>query len=734
MFHRAFGCVLLVLATGCAAGSDASTWSTGDAGGDASPPPGRDGASAGSDSSAGRDAGGGSDGSSVDDGPTQVGQLDGDVESGLPVLPPLTNVVASERDDSVGIDFDPVEGAVDYRVYPLPNASDVTINSDGSIQVKNAVYRCAGMRQTFDLENGSNASDPGLTAFNAPYNTKAQGAANPTLGYVYVTPGAGRVPVHAIAGPAMQVELGWRESRSKTYTTDPAQASMLLAQNGRDDGIVFYVPSAPSSGTQTVYSSQAMSTQYYFAAADMAQHANDTVKPAPAFEVLTAATPDTQPLMAVLYSPLTDPAHVELAVGKERYKRALNQGGGPLWHLEWAGLTQPTVLVVEALASGCPYQGFLSATHLDAPPHQTFDTLGDLRASSPTGEVFVNGEYDNATASPIPIARSFVQVSPQPHNPSDWDFYQGFGVGTDLGTMTTISPFGWQGGRVQTNDLDVSAFSLDAPNNVPVFTFGSFQGQLWEAFDDTGQGVTGRVRITAKPMASVASGSFLHVTMSVNIVSTDRRYPQIIVSDQPAPVDCFSQNCPGFGSSGGFANGLGNPNSNTLLVQVIQGPSMRLETQAIHGLVKNEAWNVNNQAPEHRFLDNNANGSLSAAAFAALNAAADPVFEHAGMDRMTKFDAYISSDRLYVLLDDAPAGCTQYPSGFTLAGPVSVTFGDVLYHEEVTDEMVCKQARPYDFMHVHQCTETSRHYDDLAFKSGVPAPKWDESRLPCVAY
>jgi hypothetical protein len=670
------------------------------------------------------------------DGPTHVGQLDGGVESGLPDLPPLTNVVATERDDSVGIDFDPFDGAVDYRVYPLPDPSDVRVNPDGSLRVRNALYRCAGMRQTFDLPNSSNASDPSLTAFNAPYNTKSQAAINPTLGYVYVAPGEGRTPVYALAGPAMQVELGWRESRSKIYTTDSNQAQMLVAQNWRNDGIVFYVPSAASSATQTVYSSRTTTptTQYYFAAADVALHANDATKPAPAFEVLTAATAETQPLMAVLYLPVTDPAHVELAVGNERYRRALNQGNGPLWHLEWAGLTQPTVLVVEALASGCPYQGFLSASHLDAPPHQTFYTLDELQTMSPTGEVFVNGQYDNATTSPVPMARSFVQVSPQPHNPSDWDWYQGFGVGTDLGPITTITPFGWSGGRVQTADLDISAFSLDAPNNVPVFTFGSFQGQLWEAFDDTGQGVTGRVRFTARPTASVASGSFLHVTMSVNIVSTDRRYPQIIVSDQPAPVDCFSADCPGFGADGGFANGLGNPNSNTLLVQVIQGPSTRFEAQAIHGLVKGQAWNVNNQAPEHRFVDNTPNGGLSAAAFAALSASSDPVLEHAGMDRMTKFDAFISADRLYVFFDDEPAGCTQYPSGFTLAGPVSVTFGDVLYHEQVTDEMVCLQARPYEFLHVHQCTETSRHFDDLAFKSGVPAPAWDETRLPCAAY
>ncbi|MGH7268802.1 MAG: hypothetical protein ACREJ3_00085, partial [Polyangiaceae bacterium] len=60
-----------------------------------------------------------------------VGQLPNGVTTTLPPLPALTNVTATERDDSVGIDFDPVDGAIDYRVYPLPNDKDVTTNSDG---------------------------------------------------------------------------------------------------------------------------------------------------------------------------------------------------------------------------------------------------------------------------------------------------------------------------------------------------------------------------------------------------------------------------------------------------------------------------------------------------------------------------------------------------------------------------------------------------------------------------
>ena len=728
-----------------------------------------------SNASLGSDADGGG-GQEASIGPGQVtdaGTMAADVttgqimvgDSGLPDLPELTNVVATMREDSVGIDFDPFPGAVDYRVYPLPSAGDITNNADGSLTIKNAIYRCSGLRQGWDLENNLNQDAGigdgglgGLMVFNPPWNWQSAVADNPILGYVYPTSGPGLVPVYAVAGYPMQDELGWREARLKIYTTDANQRQTLLDQGWRDDGIVFYVPSTASSTTQTVYGSQ-LSTgwnciqcdstqhrQYYFLAADMASHQMDTTPPAPAFQVLSAPATGALPLYAVLYT--TDQVHTELAAGTDRYQRALNQGNGPLWHLEWAGLTQPTTLVVEALSSGCPYQGFLSATHLDAPPHQTFYTLDELQAASPTGEVFINGEFDNVPAAPVPVARSFVQVTPQPHVPAEWDWYQGFNVGTDLGPVTqgnfmgsqTMFSCSWEGCMQSDSLFQVDAYELDEPNSIAVLTWGQFQGQLWEAFDDTGQDVTGRVRISANQMATIASDTYLHVTMSVNMVSSDRRYPQLIVSDQGLPVDCTQTFC-------GGGNGIGNANSNTVIIQAISGPPMRIETESFHGLVNGAPWNVNNQAPEHQFLNSMPNGALSDTQFAALNPAGDPPFEHAGMDRMTKFDLFVSTQRLYLFMDGAPAGCTQYPSGWNMApGNVSVTFGDVLYHELAPDA-VCSSARLFQFGNGHQCTETSRHFDDLGFKAGVPAPAaapaavvsgaaftWDETKLPCGAY
>ena len=208
------------------------------------------------------------------------------------------------------------------------------------------------------------------------------------------------------------------------------------------------------------------------------------------------------------------------------------------------------------------------------------------------------------------------------------------------------------------------------------------------------------------------------MTWTVNTVSTDRRYPQLIVTDQKSPIE----------------DGFSNPDSNFLLIQPILGPSMRFEVEAFHGLFDGHPWAVNNQAPDHALVDYD-NYATDYPSSDAGEPPAEPPFEHAGMDRMTKYDVYISSTVLYAFMDGTPAGCMQYPSnGYALQGAVTVSFGDVLYHEGAPDEEVCSQPKPYDFMHEHQCTETARHWDDLAFKSGVPAPTWNSTLFPCIPY
>ncbi len=104
----------------------------------------------------------------------------------------------------------------------------------------------------------------------------------------------------------------------------------------------------------------------------------------------------------------------------------------------------------------------------------------------------------------------------------------------------------------------------------------------------------------------------------------------------------------------------------------------------------------------------------------------DEVGEHVGMDRGTRFDVYASTKRVYMFLDEKAYGCADLPTAGVPTGPVTVTFGDVLYHSDA-DEV-------FAFTKAHMQYETRRHYDNLGFKSAVSAPSWDEARLPCVSH
>jgi len=78
-----------------------------------------------------------------------------------------------------------------------------------------------------------------------------------------------------------------------------------------------------------------------------------------------------------------------------------------------------------------------------------------------------------------------------------------------------------------------------------------------------------------------------------------------------------------------------------------------------------------------------------------------------------------------MFLDGQPYGCANLPTSSVPAGPVTVTFGDVLYHSGVD--------HTYAFTSKALQVSTRRHFDNLGFKSGMAAPPWDEKRMPCVS-
>ncbi len=707
--HRHLVLVLAIAGACKEGGGDAQDDGTGDVGSADDDAPGSSG---GAD-----DAPGTSDG--ADDGADSTGEPP--VDTDLPPLPELTNVRLRMVGDAANVEFDPVDAATDYRIFPLPANEDIDVREDGTIVITDAIYRCAGHREGLYMledivspeEGWNDNAAGGVTILHHDVAGFVRADDDAQLGFVYTTEGADRMPVYVVGDPDPAGEGGpscgralFKASRPKVYTTDAAERDALVADGWRDDGIAFYVPTTAGEGTRPVYEG-AFGDNVTLRWIDGPEA--DVRGPATTvFDVLTEAAEGTMPLMRVHVAPYCSRAHDELVAGMARFAKVRSEGDQPLTAVRWSGLTDETVLVVEALDGGCPYQGVLSPEHKDAftevfgeyvLDYEAYVTLDDMRAASTTGEVFVNGQYDDA---PIPkaIARSFVHATP---DLPQMDFYATFPAGEAF-RSTFGEPTGNEYGlHFATADWHVSSYTNSN------FFFGELLGELWLAYNDIAADVNGKVRVTPMQRAEIGADAFLHVQTEIDVVSTDRRYPQIIISDQDAPVQ----------------DNL--PNGTTLIVQPKDLTPSFLQVQ----VCDHRTWDVNDQCPRLPTF---------------VEGVAPPVplpGERSGTDNSVAIDVYLSSSRLYLFLDGLPYSCTDLPAtsfedGAVYAPPtgsVTVTWGDVLYHSGVDFGAGggAITGNSYLFHRTHMQKTTRRHFDNLGFSSGVPAPEWDEELYPCAS-
>jgi hypothetical protein len=714
---RAWSSVLALLWLGCASQPNGETApsSTG-AGGDAIATTGTSGSNT---QVAGTGGGNASADAAVPVGGGPVEVVPG-VATVLPALGTgLTNIVGTVMDDSVAITFDPVDGALDYRVYPLPADADIDTKSDPPV-IHNATYRCAGT-----MEKSSVSSDDGKT--HPPANNIVQTLVTSavlgytrsmdeaTLGYVYPEPGDGLVPVWALGNPAHEADAvcvwaGYESSRVKKYTSSKTDHDMLVAQGWRDDGIKFYVPAQAGATTQPVYTAATKPDGagfygvFYFSSSKESTARASSNPTAADFVVLKSQAPKTQPLMRFWYqSACQRVSHDELVVGKTRFDNGYHQGNYPATALTWSGITQPTVLVVEALSAGCPYQGMLAASHIDAAtsnkgatPHEAYVTMAEMRAASPNGEVFINGQYDTM-ARPKAIARSFVKVAPQA--PPKMDFFDGFH--DDPGFVAAKSTLGINCAQMlhfTSPKYELSVYCMQDTSNL--FSSGAFLGQFLVTYSDHEQDTNGKVRIQPKQAAQLNDATFIHATMSIDSVTTHRRYPQMLVSDQTYPVQENMQK------------------GNTVVVETISSWPPELQIQ----VCDHAMWDVNAQCPHYNLFRQDA-----------ADTPVPPVpylGEHTTTDRTNLYDFYVSTSRAYIFFDGQPYGCADLPAGEFKPGQATVTFGDVLYHSGA-DVIGSDIGWMYEFHVRHLGTETRHHYDNIGFSSGVAAPAWNEKILPC---
>jgi len=657
----------------------------------------------------------------------------------LPELPALENLEVMMNVDTARIEFEPVSGARDYRVYPLPADDDILVGENGEVVVQNAIYRCAGDRpMTKRIDDPAGFYDASLTADVFGY-TRSEGEA--ILGYAYLVPGPDREPVYRLANPIGKGGHAWdyttvpsSEYNSADYVVGEEARDARLAEGYRDDGIAFY---APTAGTVPVYRREypadvdgpnPNSVIYYTDGPEYDSHEpgedeepEAVVDFSERFRLLETAENGAVPLYRVFY--LADNAFDVLAAGDSRYERALEQGNLPLWSVTWPGLEGPTTLVVEALDQGCPFpNGYIS--YMDAPCNPETDgcypsiTLDEARLES--GEVFINGTHDPANR-PKPVARAFVEVTPE--DPPEMDFFEGFDPGSEWADYDQYDTFN-NGIFLRRNDDWVIEYSGCHEGN----TVGPVLGQL--VFGGGDYGSSCNMSIVPRGISpEIQSDTYLHMRMTTEIPSTHRRYPQVMLTTaELANVGDLNEN------DVPVRHRLGplpfeetyvphSGSEKTIIVQPF-GSNHELQIQFCDG----RGWGVSAQCPRA-----NVYGYLSGSYEEESTEPWRPVpvlGEMAGHDRPVRFDVYVSTSRVYVTLDGKPAGCAVLPEGQGIEGPVTPIFGAVIYHGGI-DEAVTEESSPHQYLRSYSLVHYDRKIDDLGIDLETEAPPWDESVLPC---
>jgi hypothetical protein len=638
----------------------------------------------------------------------------------LPVLPRIDNLVPLVRGDTAIISFSGVDGAADYRIYPLPADDDILVGPKGEVAVRNAIYRCGGAVPRLNrASDGINRVSSSLAANVLGYTRKEDES---LLGYVFLTPGTGRTPIYRVANPNSIGGYAWeyaappgQEFNGADYVAGADARDALLAKGWRDDGIAFY---APTDGTVGVYRSEYKSggsVLFYADGPEKDARAGDGSEGGVRFKIFDSKADGSVPLYRIFYSYNND--HDNLAAGDANRDRVLNQGNYPITSLTWPGLKKgATTLVIEALDQGCPFPGGYigandaPATVLGGVMNEPTITLDEARLSS--GELFFNGQYDPANR-PKPIARAYVTVEPAAQPKMDW--FEDFEDTTDTDSFTKIVDDNI-GTKVFRNDKMSLEYAAADAN----YSYGAVLGQFLV-------GAVSSYNIGALGAGAVLEDDkYVHGTMSVELPSTNRRYPQMWITDTPLgdPDKEVTYMVPFVDRLGPRPSEMLPPGPyHTIVAQTFGvGPELQIQFCDLRG------WGVSQQCPKANIYgfpagDDKAKEPLP---WLPLPVAGD----YAGMDRPVKFDVYASTKRVYMFIEDKPAGCAVLPEGRFPAGPVTVIFGVAAYHIDV-DEFVTAETSSHQYWRRYSLSHTDRKLDDLGVKNADTLPAWNEDVMPC---
>lgn len=669
----------------------------------------------------------------------------------VPELPGFDNVQVTVHGDTAIIEFEPIFGARDYRIYPEPDPSDWLIGEEGEVGVQDGIYRCAGDTVFQAREHDeANLFDCSLEGCDNVRHGYVRTEEESVLGYVYLSPGAGRVPVYRLANPnggggfrnADWVVPMYPEANSADYVTDPDERAELLAQGWRDDGIAFYTAEDAEKTVHRIRYAEEAEWQgdnlvLFFADGPeydvrAAQPESEIAEFGPRFQVHAEQEPASVPLYRVFY-----PSFDVLAAGEARFDLVLHQGERPITALAWPGIKAETRFVIEALDQGCPFPGgYIAYEHKDADVDRTSGepfnypsiTLDEARLSS--GEVFINGQHDPENR-PKPVARSYVDVTPEPK--PEMDFLETFDEDADWEPFTS-----WRdnNGFIFRNET----WAIDTSGCTDNFSFGPVLGQFVLGMADGGSSCN--VSMTPKNVeTAIEPESFLHVRMATDIPSTGRRYPQIMVTtvpmaDDPEPDAGNIWEIPmhnrlgrapyelvGEDGEEGTADDEPAEGGRTIVVQPFGGYQ---ETQI--EFCDTRGWGVSQQCDRA-----NVYGFHAGDYQAEWDEPWTPVPVQgalAGYDRPVQWDVYTSTHRVYVFMDGKPAACADLPEGRMPEGPVTVAYRAVLYHCGI-DETVTPEDTGHRYERNYSLCHSDHHMDDFGIDLSVPEPEWDETVLPC---
>ena len=204
----------------------------------------------------------------------------------------------------------------------------------------------------------------------------------------------------------------------------------------------------------------------------------------------------------------------------------MHQGNRPIRSLAWSGLTGRTTLVIEALDAGCPFPGgYVGYTHADGDPGRGALLVDHAGRGAPaeSGEVFINGQHDPASR-PKPD-RALVRRRDAAARAAD-GLLRIVQPVEDVGAAVPRSP---ATATTASTSTATTRWAIDFAGSPENHSLGPMLGQFHIGCIDWGSSC-GYSIVPRGVTTRLEASRYLHVRMTVDVPSTLRRYPGMMIT------------------------------------------------------------------------------------------------------------------------------------------------------------------------------------------------------------